>query len=82
MRGDNGGALSQKAAEDDLYNDVIDKFSSTSKESKDVNVLTKDNAKEASIELISKKNNIDYTDAEAKVKKSSFNKLWDEHDNM
>ena len=47
-----------------------------------MSILTKDNAKEATIELYSKKNGIDYTDAEAKVKKSQFNKIWDEHDNM
>ena len=72
----------EKAAEDDLFNECIDKFSSASKENKDISVLTKDNAKEASIELISKKDNIDYMDAEAKVKKSKFDKIWDEHDNM
>jgi hypothetical protein len=44
--------------------------------------LTKENAKEAAIELVSIKDKIDIVDAEAKVKKSSFNKLWDEHDNM
>ena len=65
-----------------MFNECIDKFSAASKENKDVSVLTKENAKEASIELISKKNGIDYMDAEAKVKKSQFNKIWDEHDNM
>ena len=53
-----------------MYNECIDKFSSASKENKDMSILTKDNAKEATIELYSKKNGIDYTDAEAKVKKS------------
>ena len=44
--------------------------------------MTKENAKEAAIELISQKDKIEYVDAEAKIKKSSFLKLWDEHDNM
>ena len=82
LSGNNVASMSQKAAEDDLFNECIDKFSSASKENKDISVLTKDNAKEASIELISKKDNIDYMDAEAKVKKSKFDKIWDEHDNM
>ena len=82
LSGNNGGQLSQKAADDDMFNACIDKFSSASKENKDMSILTKDNAKEASIELISKKDNIDYMDAEAKVKKSKFDKIWDEHDNM
>jgi|TARA_B110001450_G_C17459939_1_gene415779 hypothetical protein len=82
LRGNNGNELSSKASEDDMYNECIDKFSSASKENKDMSILTKDNAKEATIELYSKKNGIDYTDAEAKVKKSQFNKIWDEHDNM
>ena len=74
--------MSQKAADDDMFNECIDKYSSASKENKDMSILTKDNAKEASIELISKKNGIDYTDAQIKVNKSQFNKIWDEHDNM
>ena len=65
-----------------MFNECIDKFSSASKENKGMSILTTDNAKEATIELYSKKNGIDYTDAEAKVKKSQFNKIWDEHDNM
>jgi hypothetical protein len=44
--------------------------------------MTKANAEEAAVELISKKDGMDLVDAEAKVKKSSFVKLWDEHDNM
>jgi len=45
-------------------------------------MLSKENAKEAATELISKKDGIDMVDAEAKIRKSSFVKLWDEHDNM
>ena len=74
--------MSQKAADDDMFNECIDKYSSASKENKDQSILTKENAKEASIELISKKDGIDYTDAQIKVNKSQFNKIWDEHDNM
>ena len=62
--------MSQKAADDDMFNECIDKFSSASKENKDMSILTKDNAKEAAIELISKKDGIDWVDAETKVKKS------------
>ena len=82
LSGNNVAQMSQKAADDDMFNECIDKFSSASKENKDMSILTKDNAKEAAIELISKKNGIDWVDAETKVKKSQFNKIWDEHDNM
>ena len=82
LSGNDLATSSQKAADDDLFNDVIEKFSSQSKEQKDVNILSKENAKEAATELLSKKDGIDMVDAEAKMRKSSFAKLWDEHDNM
>lgn len=42
---------SKKAYDDDLYNAAIQKFATDSKESKDTQILTKENAQEACIDL-------------------------------
>lgn len=70
---------SQKAYDDDLYNNAIQKFQTESKEQKNTMILTKENAQEACIDLFQNKDSIDQFDASDKVKKK-FNKLWDEHD--
>ena len=63
LSGNNLAESSQKAAEDDLYGDILEKYGSQSKKDKDTKILTKDNAKDACSELYEKKNNVDSYDA-------------------
>ena len=64
LTGNNLAVSSQKAAEDDMYGEILEKWATKSKRSKDDQVLTKDNAKEACSELYEKKNNVDSYDAQ------------------
>ena len=61
---------SDKAADDDLYNEVLDKYETASKKDKDSKILTKDQALDASAEVLGQKMGLDTYDAMDKVKKS------------
>ena len=81
LQGNDMAQSSKKAYDDDLYNASIEKYATASKTDKDTNILTKENAMEACIDLFQSKDQIDQFDASDKVKKK-FNKLWEEHDNL
>ena len=67
---------SQKTADDDLFNDVLDKYISTGKgESK----ISKDDMLDACNEIYEKNKEVDSETAIMKVKEK-FDKLWKEHD--
>lgn len=51
LQGNQIAESSQKAYDDDLYNGVIDKYASDSKEDKGTRILTKDAAMEACVDL-------------------------------
>ena len=70
---------SQRAVDDDMYGEVLEKYGSTSKKDKDMKILTKDNAKEACAELFGKQNNVDSFDAQDKINKQ-FSQVWKDHD--
>ena len=57
LQGNNFATSSNKANEDDLFNEILDKFVTKSKKSSDDEIITKDNAKEALTELYEKKLN-------------------------
>ena len=59
LSGNNFADSSQKAADDDLFNESLEKFATTSKTDKDTKILTKDNAYEACAEVYGKKTNVD-----------------------
>ena len=71
LSGNNLPDASQKAAEDDLYNECLEQFTSTNK-GDNSSIVTKENALEAATLLFQKKNNIDSYDALEKAK-SKFN---------
>lgn len=70
---------SSKAADDDLYNEVLEKFQSPSKKDATINVLNKEAAQEACTELYEKKNGVDGFAAMEKVK-GIFAQKWTDHD--
>lgn len=58
LQGNNMETSSNKASEDDLFNEILDKFVTKSKnKGEDEEIITKDNAKEALTELYEKKLN-------------------------
>ena len=57
LQGNNLAESSNKANEDDLFNEILDKFVTKSKNKGDDEIITKDNAKEALTELYEKKLN-------------------------
>ena len=57
LQGNNFAETSNKASEDDLFNEILDKFVTKSKKASDDEIITKDNAKEALTELYEKKLN-------------------------
>ena len=57
LQGNNLAESSNKASEDDLFNEILDKFVTKSKKGSDDEIITKDNAKEALTELYEKKLN-------------------------
>jgi hypothetical protein len=59
---------STKAADDDLFNDVLEKFQTPSKKDPTLNVLNKEAAQEACTELYEKKIGVDGFAAMEKVK--------------
>ena len=82
LQGNNFAATSNKASEDDMFNEILDKFVTKSKNKNDDEIITKDNAKEALTELYEKKlNDVDGYKAQDEVKKT-FGALWEEHDIM
>ena len=69
LQGNNLAESSNKANEDDLFNEILDKFVTKSKKSSDDEIITKDNAKEALTELYEKKlNDVDGYKAQEEVK--------------
>lgn len=83
LQGNNMETSSNKASEDDLFNEILDKFVTKSKnKGEDEEIITKDNAKEALTELYEKKlNDVDGYKAQEEVK-NHFNALWTDHDIM
>jgi hypothetical protein len=82
LQGNNLADSSNKANEDDLFNEILDKFVTKSKNKNDDEIITKDNAKEALTELYEKKlNDVDGYKAQEEVK-NTFSALWDEADIM
>ena len=82
LQGNNLADSSNKANEDDLFNEILDKFVTKSKGKNDDEIITKDNAKEALTELYEKKlNDADGYKAQEEVK-NTFSALWDEADIM
>ena len=79
LQGNNLAESSQKAADDDMYGEILEKYSTQSKKDKDSKIITKDNAKEACSELYEKKNNVDSFDAQDQIKKQ-FAEVWGQHD--
>mmetsp|Transcript_4689 Transcript_4689/g.7987 ORF Transcript_4689/g.7987 Transcript_4689/m.7987 type:complete len:154 (+) Transcript_4689:1-462(+) len=59
LQGNNFAETSQKAADDDLFNEVLEKYATASKKDKDEKIFTKDNALEACSEIFEKKLNVD-----------------------
>ena len=70
---------SSKAAEDDLFNEVLEKFQTPSKKDQSINVLNKEAAQEACTELYEKKVGVDGFAAMEKVK-VIFAQKWTDHD--
>ena len=69
LQGNNFAETSTKASEDDLFNEILDKFVTKSKSKTDDEIITKDNAKEALTELYEKKlNDADGYKAQEEVK--------------
>ena len=81
LQGNNLADASDKAADDDLFGEILEKYSSASKKDKDTKILTKDNAYEACAEIYEKKMNVDSFEKQEEIKKA-FNKVWEEHDNL
>lgn len=82
LQGNNLAESSNKANEDDLFNEILDKFVTKSKSKDGDEIITKDNAKEALTELYEKKlNDVDGYKAQEEVK-NKFQALWDEADIM
>ena len=82
LQGNNLAESSNKASEDDLFNEILDKFVTKSKNKNDDEIITKDNAKEALTELYEKKlNDADGYKAQEEVK-NNFMALWNEADIM
>ena len=79
LSGNNQAETSQKSADDDMYNEVLDKYTTSSKKDENIKILTKENAQDACNEIVEKKGGIDGFAANDKVK-VSFEKLWKEHD--
>lgn len=70
---------SSKAADDDLFNEVLEKFQTPSKKDATINVLNKEAAQEACTELYEKKIGVDGFAAMEKVK-VIFAQKWIDHD--
>lgn len=69
LQGNNLAESSNKANEDDLFNEILDKFVTKSKSKDGDEIITKDNAKEALTELYEKKlNDVDGYKAQEEVK--------------
>ena len=81
LSGNNLADSSARAADDDMYNESLEKFSTASKKEPDTKILTKDNALEAWSEIYQKKYNQDPYEHQEEIKKQ-FNKVWDQHDNL
>lgn len=79
LEGNNFAEKSEKADEDDQFQEILNKYSSPSKTQKGEQILTQENAQEACNELYAQKKGIDSYDAMDKTKKL-FNKAWKEHD--
>ena len=81
LSGNNFAESSQKAADDDLFNETLEKFATTSKKDKDSKILTRENAYDACAEVYGKKANVDPYEKQEMIK-NKFNKLWEDHDNL
>ena len=79
LQGNNLAESSQKTADDDMQQEILEKFSTASKADKNTMIMTKENAEEACVEIYSRKWGMDSFDAQDKVK-SQFAKIWKEHD--
>ena len=79
LSGNNLATSSQMAADDDLFHETLEKYSTQSKKDKDLKIITKDNALEACSELLEKKNSLDGFEAMGQVK-TKFGKVWELHD--
>ena len=79
LSGNNFAESSSKAADDDMFGDILEKFGTAGKHKDDNKILTKEMGLEACTELYEKKNQVDGFDAMEATKKV-FNKLWDQHD--
>ena len=79
LSGNNLADSSSKAADDDMYGDILDKFATAGKNKADNKILSKEMGLEACTEMYEKKNGVDGFDAMEATKKV-FNKLWDQHD--
>ena len=69
---------SNKAAEDDQLEEVLEKYGSTGK-SDNRKILTKENAQEAAVEYLEQKMGLETMDAMDNVK-TIFTEVWNTHD--
>ena len=69
----------ERVADDELFNEVLDKFSVDSSSEKNTKVLHRDPAKDAMQEILERKKHLD-TWAALDVIKKNFDELWSSHD--
>ena len=63
LSGNNVAESSQKAADDDMFNDILEKYAVSGKNGDGARVLSRETALEACTELYSTKNGVDGFDA-------------------